>query len=79
MNDKQTLKINLQKAINASLLYCVSFEELTLAGDIIAEFLSATSLDNQDCVEVLSNCGGFDVDSDDLLDKLIEGFSDESL
>lgn len=79
MNDIQTLKYNLVIAINACLLGCRDKEQLALAEDMIVEFFCAIGMEDHEYVQILQNCGGFDRDSDDLLDKLIEEFSDESL
>ena len=72
--DESTLKARLRDAVNSSLITCESDEARTAVAGAIVEFFCAIGLDDDDYVEILSNCGGMDVDTDDTIDALIEEF-----
>ena len=76
ITDKAVLKMKLCDAVNCSLITCESDEARTAVAGAIVEFFCAIGLDDDDYVEVLSNCGGMDVDTDDTLDALIAEFSE---
>lgn len=76
ITDKSVLKMKLRDAVNCSLITCESDEARTAVAGAIVEFFCAIGLDDDDYVEVLSNCGGMDVDTDDTLDALIAEFSE---
>lgn len=74
--DESTLKARLRDAINYSLSTCESNEARTAVAGAIVEFFCAIGLDDDDYVEILSNCGGTDVDIDDTIEVLIKEFSE---
>lgn len=74
VTDKSTLKLKLQDAVNCSLYACQDAEQRELVKLTIVEFFSAIGMDDSDYVEVLSNCGGLDADTDDAVDELIKEF-----
>ena len=76
ITDKAVLKMKLRDAVNCSLITCDSDEARTAVAGAIVEFFCAIGLDDDDYVEVLSNCGGMDVETDDMLDVLIAEFSE---
>ena len=76
ITDKSVLKMKLRDAVNCSLITCESDEARAAVAGAIVEFFCAIGLDDDDYVEVLSNCGGMDVDTDDTLDALIAEFSE---
>ncbi|MEG1123037.1 MAG: hypothetical protein RSE62_12635 [Citrobacter sp.] len=76
ITDKSVLKMKLRDAVNCSLITCESDEARTAVAGAIVEFFCAIGLDDDDYVEVLSNCGGMDVDTDGMLDALIAEFSE---
>jgi hypothetical protein len=71
------LKMKLRDAVNCSLTTCQTDEERAAVVATIVEFFCAIGLDDSDYVEVLSNCGGMDVDTDDAIDSLIEEYEAE--
>lgn len=72
--DESTLKARLRDAVNRSLIICDSAEARIAVAGAIVEFFCAIGLDDEDYVEILSNCGGMDVDTDDIIDVLLEEF-----
>ena len=76
ITDKTVLKMKLRDAVNCSLITCESDEARTAVAGAIVEFFCAIGMDDDDYVEVLSNCGGMDIDTDDTLDALIAEFSE---
>ena len=76
ITDKTVLKMKLRDAVNCSMITCESDEARTAVAGAIVEFFCAIGMDDDDYVEVLSNCGGMDIDTDDTLDALIAEFSE---
>lgn len=76
VTDKAVLKMKLRDAVNCSLITCDSDEARTAVAAAIVEFFCAIGMEDADYVEVLSNCGGMDVETDDTLDVLIAEFSE---
>lgn len=76
ITDKTDLKMKLRDAVNCSLITCESDEARTAVAATIVEFSCAIGMDDEDYAEILSNCGGMDVDTDDTLNELIAEFSE---
>lgn len=79
MKNEQDLKPALRDAVNGILQVsdCSDNDQLWIATNAIVEFFAAIDLDDDTYVEILANCGGFDVDSDKLLDELIQEYTHE--
>ena len=74
MNTGNDLKIALRDAVNGSFIGCIDSREFYLVSQAVVEFLVATGLEDSECVELLSNCGGFDAETDEAIDRIIEEF-----
>lgn len=77
MQNEQDLKSSLQDAVNGILHVCdcSDRDQRYAAINAIVEFFAAIDLDDATYVEILANCGGFDVDSDKMLDELIQEYT----
>lgn len=77
MKNEQDLKLALRDAVNAILQVCECYDtdQRRVAINAIVEFFAAIDMDDDTYVEILTNCGGFDVDSDKMLDQLIQEYN----
>lgn len=78
MKNEQDLKPALRDAVNGILQVCECYDidQRRIAINAIIEFFAAIGLDDDTYVEILEECGGFDVDSDKLLDELIQEYAE---
>lgn len=78
MKNEQDLKAALRDAVNGILHVCdcSDRDQRYVAINAIVEFFAAIDLDDDIYVEILEECGGFDVDSDKMLDELIQEYAE---
>lgn len=76
ITEPSELKAKLRDAVNCSLITCDSREQRSAVAGAIVEFFCAIGLEDADYVEILLNCGGTDVDTDDTIDELVREFSE---
>lgn len=74
MKTGSDLKMALRDAVNCSFVGCTDARETFPIAQSVIEFFCAIGLSDEEYVEILSNCGGSDAETDDAIDCLIEEF-----